>query len=86
MTKFFSCKAEIKNIKREVHKYTDSSPGCWKLFGQILEKEYPGPSYWKNHRITVDAFAVQHFGQPSSQAIQSVNSKRYSNETAYGHG
>ncbi|MDP2235259.1 MAG: DUF5946 family protein, partial [Bacteroidales bacterium] len=47
--------------------------GCWKLFGQILEKEYSDTQYWKNHRITVDAFAVQHFGKPSSQAIHSVN-------------
>jgi len=73
MDKCFSCKAEVGNIKGEVHKYMDSSPGCWKLFGDILEKEYSDPSYWKNHRITVDAFAVQHFGKPSSQAIQSVN-------------
>lgn len=73
MTNCFSCKAEIENIRGEVHRYMDSSPGCWKLFGQILEKEYSDPSHWKNHRITVDAFAVQHFGKPSSQAIQSVN-------------
>jgi len=51
----------------------DSSPGCWKLFGQILEKEYSNHEYMVNHRITVDAFAVQHYGKPSPQAIQSVN-------------
>ena len=72
-TKCFSCNAEIPDIEGEVHRYMDSSPGCWKLFGQILEKEYSDPLYWSNHRITVDAFAVQHFGRPSPQAIQSVN-------------
>ncbi len=72
-TKCFSCNAEIPCIEGEVHKYMDSSPGCWKLFGQILEKEYSDPDYMENHRITVDAFAVQHYGKPSPQAIQSVN-------------
>lgn len=72
-TKCFSCHAEIPDIEGAVHKYMDSSTGCWKLFGEILEKEYSDTEYWKNHRITVDAFAVQHYGKPSSQAIHSVN-------------
>ncbi len=69
----FSCGAEAPDIQGEVHRYMDSSPGCWKLFGDILEKEYADQAYWKNHRITVDAYAVQHYGVPSPQAIQSVN-------------
>jgi len=71
--KCFSCQAEIPDIGGLVHRYMDSSPGCWKLFGQILEKEYSNPDYMVNHRITVDAFAVQHYGKPSPQAIHSVN-------------
>ncbi|PKG42551.1 DUF5946 family protein [Psychroflexus sp. MES1-P1E] len=74
MAKCFSCNAEIPDIEGEVHRYMDSSPGCWKLYGQILEKEYSHPpDYMENHRITVDAIAVQHYGTPSLQVIQSVN-------------
>jgi len=71
--KCFSCNAEIPDIESDVHRYMDSSPGCWHLFEQILEKEYADTQYWKNHRITVDAYAVQHYGKPSPRATQSVN-------------
>lgn len=69
----FSCKAIVPDVKGSVHRYMSSSPGCWKLFGEVLEKEYSDPAYRKNHRITVDAYAVQHPGDPSPQSIQSVN-------------
>lgn len=71
--KCFSCHAEVPDIEGEVHRYMLSSPGCWQLYGKLLEREYSNPEYRVNHRITVDAYAVQHYGRPSSQAIQSVN-------------
>ncbi len=69
----FSCNAEVPDLTGEVHRYMGSSPGCWHLFGEILAREYSDGTYRKNHRITVDTYAVQHFGKPSPQAIQSVN-------------
>jgi len=56
-----------------VHHYMTSSPYCWNLFGKILAREYQDPSYMVHHRLSVDAFALQHPGTKNPQAAQSVN-------------
>jgi hypothetical protein len=68
----FSCGALVQEIDGPVHRYMDSSPGCWAAFGEVLAREYSDWRYTKNHRLTVDAYAVQHPGKPSPQTIQSV--------------
>jgi hypothetical protein len=50
----------------------ESSPGCWAAFGQVLALEYSEASYARAHRLSVDAYAVQHPGRPSPQSVQSV--------------
>jgi hypothetical protein len=50
----------------------ESSPGCWAVYGEVLTREYSDPAYAEVHRQTVDAFAVQHPGQPSKQSFRSV--------------
>ncbi len=50
----------------------ESSPGCWAAFGQVLAREYSDPAYYDVHRLSVDAYAVQHPGLPSRLSIQSV--------------
>lgn len=54
------------------HRYMISSPGCWHVYGQVLAREYSNRKCWKNHRLTVDAYAAQHPGDKSIQSIQSV--------------
>jgi hypothetical protein len=49
-----------------------SSPACWAAFNAVLEREYPNPALLGIHRLTVDAWAVQHPGDGSRRAIQSV--------------
>jgi hypothetical protein len=49
-----------------------STPGCWQAFGQILAREYGNARLFPVHRLSVDAYAVQHPGGDSRQAIQSV--------------
>ena len=72
MPECFSCKGIYPKIDGPTHRYMDSSPGCWQIYGEILSKEYSSQNYWKNHRLTVDAYAAQHPGIESSQSIQSV--------------
>lgn len=55
-----------------VHAYMTSSPACWAAFGRILAAEYSDPGLMTVHRLSVDAFAVQHPGDGSRRAIQSV--------------
>ncbi len=55
-----------------VHDYMESSPACWRAFGDLLAAEYAAPDLLPVHRLSVDAYAVQHPGGASRQAIQSV--------------
>jgi hypothetical protein len=51
-----------------------SSPGCWKLYGEILALEYSLENYDPLiHRVTVDTYAIQHPGEPERRSINSVN-------------
>lgn len=62
----------VPSIDGPTHRYMASAPGCWKIYGEILALEYSSALYAKNHRLTVDAYAVQHPGRPSRQTIRSV--------------
>lgn len=65
------CGALVPEIEGPTHRYLGAPPGCWAVYGEVLEKEYGDCSrYALNHRLTVDA--AQHPGVPSPQSIQSV--------------
>jgi len=49
-----------------------SSAGCWAAFGEVMAREYSDTTYFDVHRLSVDAYAVQHPGIPSKQTIGSV--------------
>ena len=66
------CGGQFPEIDGPTHRYMESSPGCWACYGEVLAREYTDFQYQKVHRLTVDAYAVQHPGQPSPQSIQSV--------------
>ena len=65
------CGAAFEERDGPTHRYMESSPGCWAAYGEILAREYSDPAYGALHRVTVDAYAVQHPGTPSPQSIQS---------------
>lgn len=54
------------------HKYMISSPACWEAFGRVLAAEYSDTSLWQTHRMSVDTYAVQHPGDGTKRATQSV--------------
>lgn len=66
------CGAPFPDIDGPTHRYMESSPGCWACFGEVLAREYSDYRYARAHRLTVDAYAVQHPGRPSPQSVQSV--------------
>lgn len=66
------CKGAFPDGDGPVHKYMESTPGCWAAFGRVLAREYEDQRLFPVHRLTVDAYAVQHPGVPSRQSIQSV--------------
>lgn len=68
----FSCGALVPNMDGPTHRYMLSSPGCWAFYGTLLARDYGEYNYPAVHRLSVDAYAVQHPGQPNKQTIQSV--------------
>jgi hypothetical protein len=66
------CRGAFPDAPGPVHEYLESTPGCWAAFGRVLAREYSDRRYSAVHRLTVDAYAVQHPGVPSGQSIQSV--------------
>lgn len=66
------CGAVLSHSDGPTHAYMTSSPACWALYGDVLAHEYSDPALLEVHRLTVDTYAVQHPGDGSRQAIQSV--------------
>jgi len=66
------CKVALLPRPGPAHPYFGASPSCWELFGRVLAREYSSPQLMKIHRLTVDAYAVQHPGAPEPRSIQSV--------------
>jgi len=66
------CEAAFPQQDGPTHPYMLSSPACWAAFGEVLAREYSNPALQPIHRLSVDAYAVQHPGHPSRQSIHSV--------------
>jgi hypothetical protein len=66
------CKADFPEVEGPTHAHMESTPGCWAAYGRVLAREYGDRRFYEVHRLTVDAYAVQHPGRPSRQSIQSV--------------
>jgi len=72
MMRCCGCGAEFGDEEGPVHKYMLSSPGCWAAYGRVLAREYQDQAYYRLHRLSVDAYAVQHPGVDNAQARNSV--------------
>ncbi len=71
-TETCTCGVNLPVITGPIHRYMLSTPSCWEAYGRLLAREYEDPSRWRTHRITVDAYAVQHPGVDTPQARNSV--------------
>lgn len=72
MSRCLGCGAEFPERDGPTHRYMESSPACWAAYGEVLAREYSDSAYFQVHRLSVDAYAVQHPGKSSRQTIQSV--------------
>ena len=66
------CGGLFPDVDGPTHRYLGASPGCWACFGDVLAREYSDLAYYAVHRLTVDAYALQHPGKPALQTIRSV--------------
>jgi hypothetical protein len=60
----FSCGGSFADAPGgTTHSYMASTPGCWDAYGAVLAREYQNAVlFGRCHRLTVDAYAVQHPG------------------------
>lgn len=49
-----------------------TSPGCWAAYGDVVGREYGEWGFPPVHRLTSDTYMVQHPGEPTPAAIQSM--------------
>lgn len=66
------CGSRLPAVEGPVHAYMTSSPACWAAFNVVMAREYSDPALMAVHRLSVDAWAVQHPGDGSRRTIQSV--------------
>jgi hypothetical protein len=72
----YICNALVPDIDGPVsdHTYIPQSPGCWKLYTDVLAREYGEWQYPPIHRLTVDCYAAQHptktIDPKSAQSVQ----------------
>ena len=70
----FACGARLPLIDGPTHRYMKSAPACWNAYNEILAREFQDLAYFSVHQLSVDAYAVQHPGDPNDRrAVQSVN-------------
>jgi putative nucleotidyltransferase with HDIG domain len=66
------CGGVFAAVEGPVHAYMTSSPGCWAAYGEVLAREFADPAWRASHRLSVDAYAVQHARNRDRRNRQSV--------------
>jgi hypothetical protein len=66
------CKVWLPAVVGAGHRYVGASPSCWTLFSALVNGGEPPLAPHPFNALLLDAYTVQHPGQPSPQAIQSV--------------
>lgn len=66
------CGAIVPIVDGPIHRYMTSAPGCWAAYGEVAAHFLTDTAAGAYRQLCVDAYAVQHPGQPGPQATQSV--------------
>jgi hypothetical protein len=66
------CRAMLVPLDGPIHRYIGASPACWALYTALQSGGEPPMLPAPAGALLVDAYAAQHPGVPSPQAIQSV--------------
>lgn len=67
-----SCGAMVAPWDGPAHAYIGATPGCWRVYCEVIGAEYTSDASSLTRRLIVDAYAAQHPGVESRRAIQSV--------------
>lgn len=82
------CGGVYPALNGPIHKYMISSAGCWAHYVKLLAYEYANPNVFaRSHRLTVDAYALQHPGRADDRrAFKSVRLHYLSLHLIFAYG
>ncbi len=66
------CAARLPASGGPTHRYIGASPACWEIYSALVNGGEPPLAPSPYNGLLVDAYAAQHPGVPSPQAVQSV--------------
>jgi hypothetical protein len=66
------CEAVLPKVAGPTHRYIGASAACWTIFSALFNAGEPPLAPAPANGLIGDAYAAQHAGTPSDQAIQSV--------------
>lgn len=66
------CRALLPPTDGPTHRYIGASSACWTMYSNLLNGGEPPLAPSPHNALLADAYAAQHPGIPSDQAIQSV--------------
>ncbi|ABU57240.1 DUF5946 family protein [Roseiflexus castenholzii] len=66
------CGVALPAVDGGSHRYIGASPSCWAIFTALVNAGEPPLAFAPLNQLITDAYAAQHPGTPSDQAIQSV--------------
>lgn len=66
------CRVWLPAVAGQGHRYVGASPSCWACFSALVNAGEPPLAPHPHNALLLDAYMVQHPGQPSPSAIQSV--------------
>ncbi|MDQ2965628.1 MAG: DUF5946 family protein [Chloroflexota bacterium] len=62
------CGGLVPHLDGPTHRNIGASPGCWAIYGELLARDLPASEFAP---LAVDAYAVQHPGEPGPQSTPS---------------
>lgn len=80
------CQAMLPPLDGPTHRYIGASPACWALYTALQSGGEPPLALAPMNGLLVDAYAAQHPGMPSPQAIQSVAVHLLTLHGVFAHG
>ena len=66
------CGGAVPRSAGSVHDYIAAAPGCWALYSELTGRDQVRGWLRPERQLLVDAYAVQHPGEPSRRSRQSV--------------
>jgi len=66
------CHAMVMDIELPSHRYLGTVPGCWNIYGKVINQNKPAKESNMIRELIVDTYSIQHPGKESAVTKQSL--------------